>query len=475
MNPNTRKTFVLVSLLALLGVAFAGCLGGDNPGGGTAQGVKTACPQAATTNGGNNQGTNNNSTNNTSSFMARDAAPSLEEQLREAAAALQQGTTLNLRIGTLLPLTGNLAAYGPDMERATQLARDHINNATGGGITVTLHHQDSRTDATHAPSAFDTLKNQGVTGIVGAASSGVTASILDRAKTEKVIVVTPASTSPSLTDRDNGGYFFRVPPSDALQGKVLANLVYDHGCRSVAILAVNNPYGQGLGKVFSDSFKARGGNVVADQRYNPTETNFGSIVQQATQGNPDAVVLIGYPEEGSKIVQDAYQNGALSRSVWFFSEGLYDRAFVDLVGKDSAGNFILAGLQGTTPKSAENNATAEFNNAFNQRFGKQPGLFAAESYDAVWAIALAAAKAGSTNAEQVKNHMLSVWNSPGPKVTGSNATLLLTLAKTEVDYVGAAGDFDWDNKGDPVSGIYAYWKVGTNGDFTTTRENVRAE
>lgn len=462
-STSSQKLIVVAALVIIAGSALAGCLGA-NPGGGNAN-VKTSC-------GGSGGGNNTAMALGPTTFAAPEVTQvPIADALRQV---MDQTNPFTLKIGTLMPMTGVLAAYGQDMQRGAELARDQINDVTGGGLTVEIIHEDSKTDANQAPAAFDRLKAAGVTAIVGAASSGVTASILDRAKNEKVIVITPASTSPELTTRDNGGYFFRVPPSDALQGKVLAELVHSEGCRSVSILAVNNAYGQGLGSVFESSFKGKGGTVAQKVFYQPTDTTFTSFVQQAGQGNPDAIVLIGYPGEGSQVMKEAYQTGAMSRSVFFFSEGLYDPKFVELAPKEGDTS-VLAGLQGTTPKGMANNVTQAFIDAFQAKHNKQPGLFAAESYDAVWAVALAAAYAGNANAEQVKNHMLTVYNTPGQNVTGTSTNpngLTLALAKQDINYQGASGDFNWDNKGDPTSGTYAYWKVGNDGALTVTREGI---
>lgn len=382
-----------------------------------------------------------------------------------------------LVLGTLLPLTGSLATFGGDMQNATVLAREHINAAGGvNGQPIELVHGDTRTSPSEAPTAFLNLVNDGAVGVVGAASSGVTGSILDLAIDNNVVLVTPASTSPDLTaDRDNQGYFYRVPPNDALQGQVLADLVYSDGCVTAGLIVVNNDYGVGLGDVFQQTFESMGGDVTNYVRFEEGGSTFTSQVDQVSQGTPDAVVFVGYPAEGTQVVREMFQRGILADSVLFFSEGVQDPSFVDDVGQTAGGDWVLAGLRGTTPQSPETNATQKFVDAYQDRFDDEPGLFAAESYDAVFAMALAAQYGSASTSVAIRDNILTVWNSPGTEYDGSQATqaLLDAAAKMDIDYQGAANDFDWDDKGDPTTGIYAVWQVNDEGEIVTTEEGIQ--
>lgn len=450
-----RSAGALLAAVLMLAVGVSGCLQADVT-------VKTSCAEEA------------------ADAMAA-AAPIIgadaEYASATAAGVLDDTQHEPLRIGTLLALTGELALFGPDMQNATVLAVEQINAAGGvNGMDVEVHHEDTETSTTAGPQAFQRLVNQGVVGVVGALSSGVTGSILDAAIDSNVVVVTPASTSPDLTrNRDNEGWFYRVPPDDSLQGKVLAQLVYDAECRSVNILAVNNDYGVGLGNVFQQTFESLGGSVGDMVTYPEEATTFSSEVERVGQGSPDAIVYIGYPGEGAQIMKEAFQKGIMAESVFFFSEGVKDPEFVQDVGQDADGNWVLAGLQGTTPETPTSNATTKFVDAYEARFdGDEPGLFAKEAYDAVIGIALAAQAGGGNTGADVKANIRDVWNSPGTQYDGSELSLALTSAAigTDIDYVGAAHDFDWDEKGDPAEGVYALWKVEANGTIVTTESGI---
>lgn len=406
-----------------------------------------------------------------------EAAASESQMTTAAALDDDDQATQQLVLGTLLPLTGSLAAFGGDMRNGTILAAEHINEAGGvNGQQIRLVHADTRTSPSEAPNAFLNLVNEGAVGVAGAASSGVTGSVLDLAIDNNVVLVTPASTSPDLTSgRDNQGWFYRVPPNDALQGKVLADLVASDGCETAGLIVVNNAYGVGLGDVFRDSFESGGGSVTNYVKFEEGGTTFSSAVEQVGQGTPDAIVFVGYPEEGGQVVKELFQKGSLSDSVLFFSEGVKDPKFVDQVGQTAGGDWVVAGLRGTTPQVPESNATERFKEAYQEKFNDEPGLFAAESYDAVFVMALAAQVAGENTAAGIKENVRDVWNSPGTKYDGSQATeaMVDAAAQMDIDYQGAANDFDWDDKGDPRTGIYAHWEVSEDGEIVTTREDIQ--
>lgn len=479
METRTTRLFAVATVVLFAGVALAGCTSTRNPNEETlgAAFVKRSCgekvPQSTAFGGA----------------AVRDDLRALAAPASDVAVQ-QQGT--ELVVGTFMPMTGSLAAYGPDMEKGAKLAAKQINAAPGSPITVRLVHGDDKsTDTASAPAGFQDLVSQGAKVVVGAASSQLTGAILESAIQSKVVVITPASTAPPLTtERDNQGYFWRVVPSDALQGKVLADLVWLDGCKTVGIVAINNDYGRGLGTVFKEAFEQKGGTVTEFVRYESTATTWTSEVNQVARNDPDAIVLAGYVGDGQEVVKQAFQQGKMKKSVWFFSEGVKDPKFVEGVGKaqnteTKRQEFVLAGLRGTSPAAVASPTTDLFRQAWDAEYPDDadgPGLFAAESYDAVMIAALAAAKSlsahpGDLKGEWIKDQVMDVANkgSGDTPVTGATVASGLTIAATggNVDYQGASGDFDFDNKGDPTSGTYAYWKVGDDGAIVEYKSNVK--
>ncbi|MBS0318217.1 MAG: ABC transporter substrate-binding protein, partial [Proteobacteria bacterium] len=195
-------------------------------------------------------------------------------------------------VGAVMSLTGSLGVLGQKIAQGAELAVADLNSAGGvNGCEMKLSLLDDQTSPSVGVDAAKKLVDvQQVPAIVGALSSGVSAAILTSVTApSKVVQISPASTSPTFTDLaeqgKTGGYWFRTCPSDALQGVAMAKVAHDAGLRKVAVMYLNNPYGQGLSKEFSDAFKQLGGTVTllhVDQLLRRIDPNrrTGLVVEQ---------------------------------------------------------------------------------------------------------------------------------------------------------------------------------------------------
>jgi ABC-type branched-subunit amino acid transport system substrate-binding protein len=209
-----------------------------------------------------------------------------------------------LTIGTLLPETGNLAFLGPPEIAGVQMAIADINEAGGfGGTNVVLVEGDSGDTTTDT--AVQTVTRElaaDVDAIIGAASSSVSASVIDQVTGAGVTMFSPANTSKQFSDYPDNGLYFRLGPSDILQGQVLAELISGDGNNSVVILNFDDDYGNGLADDFSASFEAGGGEVIDKITYDPQAQTFDAEVQEALAADADAIVLIGFDETSRLLV-----------------------------------------------------------------------------------------------------------------------------------------------------------------------------
>ncbi len=149
-------------------------------------------------------------------------------------------------------MTGDLSQYGSSMQDSARLLVNTV-NACGGvlGQPVTLIAEDDQTEPAAGASAMTKLAEvDRVAGVVGAASSAVASAAIDIAVRNQVILISPSSTSPAFTERarkgEFKGFWYRTAPPDTLQGEALAKLAATQEVKSVAVLAVNNDYGNGL-------------------------------------------------------------------------------------------------------------------------------------------------------------------------------------------------------------------------------------
>ena len=215
-----------------------------------------------------------------------------------------------LKIGGLLPETGNLAFLGAPMIAGLEYAIDYINKAGGVlGKPVEYSAGDSGDTSTDTASVtVDRLLSEGVDAIIGAASSGVSLTVIDKITAAGVIQFSPANTSPKLTSYADNGLFFRNAPPDDLQGAVLAEVIVADGAQSVYIMALDDAYGTGLANVVEEVLTAAGVKVLGKKIYDPKATTFDAEVGEVVAANPDAIVLITF-DEGSRILRTMVENG----------------------------------------------------------------------------------------------------------------------------------------------------------------------
>jgi ABC-type branched-subunit amino acid transport system substrate-binding protein len=217
-----------------------------------------------------------------------------------------------LVIGTLLPLTGNLAFLGPPEVAGARLAVNDI-NAAGGvlGQPVQLIEGDSGDASTDtATQTVDRLLQGGVNAIIGAASSGVSLTVIDRITGAGVVQFSPANTSDQFTDYNDNGLYFRTAPPDTLQSRALSDLIINDGNNTVGIMALNDPYGTGLMENTRQNLISAGlsEDSIQTLTYDPQAANYDAEVQQMVDFNPDAVVVIGF-EESARIIEGLNSQG----------------------------------------------------------------------------------------------------------------------------------------------------------------------
>jgi branched-chain amino acid transport system substrate-binding protein/neutral amino acid transport system substrate-binding protein len=357
------------------------------------------------------------------------------------------------------------------MHDSARLLVDTVNQC--GGVLakpVTLVAEDDQTEPAAGSAAMTKLAEvDRVAGVVGAASSAVSSAAVEIAVRNQVVMISPSSTSPTFTERsrkgDFQGFWFRTAPPDTYQGEALAKLAQAQGFKTVAILAVNNDYGNGLIASFIPAFEGLGGTVVnRDQpvRYPPDASVFESEVGAVFKSEPDAVLLIAYPETGSLIVKTAYEQGFLGkRTKLLLTDGMKEPDIARTIGKNAAGQFIAAGVLGTAA-SAGGPEFAQFQKVYQAKYQRSPKIYDPNTWDAATLIVLAAEAAQSPTGTAIKEKILEIANPPGEPVTDVCRALSLIRAGTPINYEGASGNLDLNELGD-VTGSYDIWSIAPDG------------
>lgn len=213
-------------------------------------------------------------------------------------------------VGSLLPQSGDLAFLGPPEFAGVDLAVKTINEAGGVLGQPVKHVRADSGDGTPniAPSEVDKLLAADVDMVLGAASSSVSLSVIDKIVNAGVMQVSPANTSTAFDTYKDKGLYFRTAPSDVLQGRVLATLVAEDGATNLAIMARQEAYGIALADNVEKFFTESGGKIAAKVLYAPDATNYTAEVQKIAGSKPDAIVLIAF-DETKKIIPEFIKAG----------------------------------------------------------------------------------------------------------------------------------------------------------------------
>lgn len=370
-------------------------------------------------------------------------------------------TSLDLTIGNLIPLSGDLADFGPPGQKAAELAVDQINSAideTGSDHTVTLQTEDDQTSDQAGVQAARKLVDGGASCIAGSWASSVTIPV-SRSVTsrESVLQISPASTSDEITGLEDNNFLDRTVPPDSFQGPVLANVIADalggaEG-KTVNIGARNDSYGNGLVDTFSGPWEDMGGQIGETVIYDPTQPSYDSEAQQIVSGSPDATVFFDFPETFVKV------GPALARAGWdpttaFGTDGLASSSLPADVGAD-----VVEGFRGTAPGSPEGDDTsAAFDKAYTafDPTDVDRQTFDSQNFDAVMLCYLAAVAAGSTDGADMADVVQSVSGPPGTKYTFEQLPDAIKALENgeDIDYEGASGPIDMDENGDATAGVY---------------------
>ena len=370
-----------------------------------------------------------------------------------------------LVLASLMPLSGDLASLGPGIALGAALAVQQINAAGGiNGQDVVLIEGDSGCDGAVALTSLNDVIAQGAQGVMGAACSGTSLAILDTAIAAEVVMVSPSNTSPQFTKMDKKGFYARTAPSDLLQGEVLASLLVEDGVGSVSIISRADSYGRGLAEATAAAFEDAGGTVKTIVYHATDASDFSAEVTALGKGAADAIVGILFPETGCGVLQPAFEQGLLD-SPWYMTDGVKDAGLASLCGLGTA----LDGMKGTAPGSAAGEAFDAFSAAYSQVSADGAGtfIFAPQAYDAVMLMAISAAANGVTGPDIASG--LVAASSGGEKCIGV-ACIELAANGVDVDYVGASGEIELNEAGDPTAATYDIWT--TEGDTNPVLKSV---
>jgi branched-chain amino acid transport system substrate-binding protein len=336
--------------------------------------------------------------------------------------ALLAGCGKPARVGAIVSRSGAAASYGQQVARGFDLAVEQINAAGGvdGQKVELLYRDDSTSPEVGLVALNELVGREHVTTVLGAVSSSVTLRLAPYCEKHHVVLISPSASAPLLTDA--GEYVFRTYPSDVLEGASMADFARDLGLDRVAILAVDNEYGDGLARVFAERFRASGGSVIASLTFpEGNEAAIADAVAALPGLTPRGIYVPAYVEDLATVMKRLHET-SLRPIVLGTSAAAPE---VIRVAGPAADNLVFP-MPSFDP-TADSAGVRSFATAFVARYGSEPDVYAAHAYDAVRVLAAAAERAGSWDADPIKDALLRIDN-----------------------FDGATGRLAFDRKGDVV-------------------------
>ena len=335
------------------------------------------------------------------------------------------------KIGGIGPVTGNTAAYGLAVQNGAQIAVDEINAAGGiNGYQIEFSFEDDESDAEKAVNAYNVLKDWGMQMLLGTVTSAPCTAVASETDNDRMFQITPSGTAvESVQGHDN---VFRVCFSDPAQGAKSAEYIATKGLATkiAVIYDSSDVYSSGIYSAFAAEAENQGLEIVAAEAFTAdNKTDFSVQLQKAKDSGAELVFLPIYYQEASAILQQADNMGY--KPMYFGCDGL--DGLLGVKGFDAS---LAEGVMLLTPFSADaqDDKTQAFNAAYEEAYGETPIQFAADAYDGIYAIKLAAEQAGIT---------------PDMDYTEICEKMIEAMPQIELDGLTGIGGITWGEDGEP--------------------------
>lgn len=297
-------------------------------------------------------------------------------------------------IGGIGPTTGATAIYGTAVKNGAQIAVDEINAAGGiNGKQIEYRFEDDQNDAEKAVNAYNTLKDWGMQMLVGTTTTAPCIAVAGKTASDNVFQITPSASSPDVLSSGNGNVF-QVCFTDPNQGVASAQYIAENklATKIGIIYDSSDVYSSGIEEKFEAEAKTQGLNIVSKAAFTAdSKTDFGTQLQKAKDAGADLLFLPIYYQEASIILKQADTMG-------------YKPKFFGVDGMDgilTVENFdtkLAEGVMLLTPFAADakDKTVQNFVKTYKEKYEDTPNQFAADSYDAVYALKAAIEESKAT-------------------------------------------------------------------------------
>lgn len=374
-----------------------------------------------------------------------------------------------IRVGMLMPTTGDLGPVGLAIEQAAALAAEEINE-TGGvdGARIGIIACDTATDPAQAQRLAGWLiESAGVEAIIGPATSSGTLEVFTNvARPTGTLLVSPSATSPAISDLDDDDLMWRTVPSDAIQGRAILALLEVRAYQKIAMIYLDDAYGRGLfnavqlplcerGRCDDDTFLAQP--YTADEDGIVPAGQVNTLMEGLQAFDPDVLVLVGFVEAGISILNAAALSQFLDTPI-VLTDGMQNSALMAQVSSE----VLLRNIIGTAPASPDGALFQAFRNRYRGKWGKDPEVYNAQAYDAMYLIGFAIAASGDafTGADLAANlKRMSAGETVRAVADDWNkgVRILREGADATFDFEGTSGPLTFDNARGEAPGDIEGW------------------
>ena len=357
-----------------------------------------------------------------SSTTETTAAAAADATTAAAGASSEASSDKVFKIGGIGPVTGAAAVYGLAVKNGAQIAVDEI-NADGGinGYQIEFNFQDDEHDAEKSVNAYNTLKDWGMQVLMGTVTSAPCVAVADKTNADNMFQITPSGSSVECAQNPN---VFRVCFSDPDQGAASATYIAENKLaeKIAVIYDSSDVYSSGIYEKFAAEAANQGLEIVDAEAFTAdSNKDFSTQLQKAKDAGADLVFLPIYYTEASLILKQADTMGFAPK--FFGCDGMDG-----ILQVDNFDTKLAEGLMLLTPfaADADDELTQKFVTAYKEKYGETPIQFAADAYDAIYAIKAAAEEAGITpetsasdTCDKMKEAMLKITVNG---LTGENMT-----------------------------------------------------
>ena len=377
-----------------------------------------------------------------------------------AAPAVARAQAEPIKVATLTPLTGAGGPYGPTMAKAAAAVVESVNSAGGVlGRKVVLVSEDDQTSPEPAVRAARKLIDvDKVSAIMGTWASSVTTAVAPLCWESKTPLLT-VSGADSITLLPHQGYIIRTQPNSQLQVTTLAEFMLSLGVKKVFTMIPQTPFTQTTIDILNRVLP-KGGATHASLVYDDKKTTYRTEVDQALRGNPDMILANGYTPDSVVLLKDLYRAGYKGKIAGFAYS--LNQKLIDQIGQPE----VVEGVYTFAPSPSESS------NAYEQ-VKKVTGLaapdpYTCQVYDHANMVLMAIAQAKDATGVAIKDNIRKICQGGGKSVDNAVDGIKAITAGEKVDYSGASGPCDFDDKGDILSCKFRYEHIKA-GKFTLVK------